>query len=118
MPWSPENIKRLLKYAQSLSPGWWGNISMKRVRLPLKHISALRSIKRFKRPLRMRPFLSNHGGPTASAALTNGRPGGKEPRGKRAIRSPFLNRSEASRKAATNMAYASQKALRTALVAA
>jgi hypothetical protein len=34
----------------------------------------------------MRPFLSDHGGPTASAAPTNGRLGGKEPRGKRAGR--------------------------------
>jgi hypothetical protein len=70
-----------------------------------------------KRLLRRRPFLSDHGGPTASAVPTNGRLGGKEPRGKRAIQSPFLNRSEASRKAATNSAYASQKALRNGLPA-
>jgi hypothetical protein len=54
----------------------------------------------------------------AASALTKGRPGGNEPTGKLAVRSPARHFSEASRKAATKAAYISLSPLRTALVAA
>jgi hypothetical protein len=51
-------------------------------------------------------------------ALTNGKPGGNEPTGNLAERSPDLSNSAASRNAARKRPYASRSPFRIALLAA
>jgi hypothetical protein len=50
--------------------------------------------------------------------LTNGNPGGNDPKGNLAVRSPALSFSAASRNAATKAEYASQNLSRAAFVTA
>src|SRR6185436_2138728 len=69
-------------------------------------------------PLGFRDSLLGQAEPAAASAVTKGRPGGNEPTGNFAVRSPARHFSAASRKAPTNAAYISHRPLRTALVAA
>jgi hypothetical protein len=59
--------------------------------------------ERVKKAAVSRACRRDQGGPTPSA-VTKGRPGGNEPIGKHAMRSPARRRSEASRNAATKVA--------------
>ena len=65
----------------------------------------------------VRVIMPDTGSGYGGRARTNGRPGGNDPTGNLADRSPALSCSAASRKAARNRPYISRSALRTALLA-